>query len=156
MWYAIQDYTDSAEGNMSRVCEDTGVRIVNVAFTTNNEGVGEAGYGIQEKLAEVRRARREKRAPLTPKESTFVGSSESLEPDDHAAKGFGRLTSEETWVDMVRLAGALTVEEKDTLPEKDDSTLPKVISTVLSNHSIRGNALRENRHVATHVGNKSG
>jgi hypothetical protein len=55
---------------------------------------------------------------------------------------------------MIGLAGVLTVKEEDTFTKEDDPTLPEVISTVLSNNSIRSNALRENRHVTTHVGDK--
>jgi hypothetical protein len=77
-----------------------------------------------------------------------------LEPDNHTAERFGGLPSQKARIDMIGLSGALAVKEKDTFTKEDDPALPEVISTVLSNNSIRSNALGENRHMTTHVGDK--
>jgi predicted Co/Zn/Cd cation transporter (cation efflux family) len=63
----VKNYSDSTEGNMGRVGENTWVSIVDVTLTTNNKRVGKTIYRIQEELAEFSRARKEQRASFAAK-----------------------------------------------------------------------------------------
>jgi hypothetical protein len=63
----VKNYSDSTEGDISRVGEDTRVSIVDVTLTRNNKRVGKTSYGVQEELAEFSRATRKEGAPFAAK-----------------------------------------------------------------------------------------